>query len=303
MDGVIEGSVRLSGNRVRITAELIDARTDHHLWGQTYERDLGDILILQSKVAQTIAERIHARLTPREQSRVRFASVVNPEAYEAYLKGRFYEMSTGTRTALRQAQAYYEDAVRKDPTFALAYVGLANCYLYQGTFRLIPPQDAFRQGGAALHKALELDETLGEAYSSLGYLAWQFEWKWQQAEKHLRHAIELNPNSMESHEALVWYLAWSGRRAEALAEVEKMAWLDPAYPFTPVQESGVYYHQRDYNSLVEAGEKSVAAYPNGWSSHHFLAVGYEVQVDQHKPFLNTKERLLCRKPIRTQWQD
>jgi TolB-like protein/DNA-binding winged helix-turn-helix (wHTH) protein/Flp pilus assembly protein TadD len=275
VDGVIEGSVLRSGNRVRITAELIDARTDRHLWGQTYERDLGDILVLQGEVAQTIAERIHARLTPQQQSRVRANSIVNPEAYEAYLRGRFYEMSTGTRTALKQAQGYYENAVRKDPTFALAYVGLADCYLDLGAYRLVPPQEAYRRGSEAIHKALQLDETLGEAHSSLGYLDWRFEWNWQQAEKDLRYAIELNPNSMESHETLVWYLAWSGRRAEALAEVEKMRRLDPAYPFTPVQESGVYYHLRDYKSLVEAGEKSVAAYPNGWSSHYFLAIGYE----------------------------
>jgi TolB-like protein/DNA-binding winged helix-turn-helix (wHTH) protein/Tfp pilus assembly protein PilF len=276
VDGVIEGSVLRSGNRVRITAELIDARTDRHLWGQTYERDLGDVLMLQSEVAQTIAERIHARLTTQEQSRVRAASVVNPDAYEAYLKARFYGAEvTGTRAALKQAQGYYGFAVRKDPTFALAYAGLADCYLSQGAFRLVPPQDAYRQASAAIHKALQLDATLAEAHGSLGYLDWQFEWNWQQAERELRYAVELNPNSMKGNEALVWYLAWSGRRGEALAEVEKMRQLDPAYPFISLQQSGVYYHQRDYKSLIEAGKKSVAAYPNGWSSHYFLAVGYE----------------------------
>ena len=275
VDGVIEGSVLRSGNRVRITAELIDARRDQHVWGHTYERDLGDVLLLQSEVAQTIAERIHARLTPQEQSRARSASVVNPEAYEAYLKGKFYGAEvTGTRAALKQAQRYYQDAVRKDPTFALAYAGLANCYLSQGAFRLVPPQDAYRQASAAIHKALQLDEALSEAHASLGYLDWQFEWNWQQAERELRYAVELNPNSMESHEALVWYLAWSGRRDEALAEVGKIGQLDPAYPFTSLQETGVYYHQRDYKSFVEVGKKSVAAYPN-WASHYFLAVGYD----------------------------
>ena len=183
-------------------------------------------------------------------------------------------MSTGTRTALKQAQGYYENAVRKDPTFALAYVGLADCYLDLGAYRLVPPQEAYRRGSEAIHKALQLDERLGEAHSSLGYLDWRFEWNWQQAEKDLRYAIELNPNSMESHEALVWYLAWSGRRDEALAEVGKIRQLDPAYPFTSLQETGVYYHQRDYKSFVEVGKKSVAAYPN-WGSHYFLAAGYD----------------------------
>jgi TolB-like protein/DNA-binding winged helix-turn-helix (wHTH) protein len=276
VDGVIEGSILRSGNRVRITAELIDARTDQHLWGQTYERDLGDVLLLQSAVAQAIAERIHARLTPQEESRVRSISVVNPDAYEAYLKGRFYGSEvTGTGAALKRAQGYYEDSVRKDPRFALAYAGLADCFLDQGAYRLVPPQDAYRQASAAIEKALQLDPALSEAHSSLGYLNWQFAWDWQTAEKELRYAVDLNPNSIEGHETLVWFLAWSGQRTEALAEVGKMRQLDPAYPFIPLQESGVYYHQRDYKSLVEASEKSVAGYSNGWQSHYFLAVGYE----------------------------
>jgi TolB-like protein/DNA-binding winged helix-turn-helix (wHTH) protein len=276
VDGVIEGSVLRSGNRIRITAELIDARTDQHLWGQTYERDLGDVLLLQSAVAQAIAERIHARLTPQEQSRARSTSVVNADAYEAYLKGRFYGAEvTGTGAALKRAQGYYQDSVRKDPGFALAYAGLADSFLDQGAYRLVPPQDAYWQASAAIQKALQLDPALSEAHSSLGYLNWQFAWDWQAAEKELRYAVELNPNSIEGHQTLVWFLGWSGRREEALVQVDKMRQLDAAYPFIPLQESGVYYHQRDYKALVEAGEKSVAGYSNGWQSHYFLAVGYE----------------------------
>jgi TolB-like protein/Tfp pilus assembly protein PilF len=277
VDGIVEGSVLRSGNRVRITAQLIQTRTDQHLWAEEYERDLGDALKLQSEVAQAIAQQLRVQLTPQQQARLRSAPVVNPQAYEAYLKGRFYgtEVTGGTRAALKRAQGYYEDAIRKDPAFALAYAGLADCYLSQGAYRLVPPQDAYQQASAAIQKALQLDQALGEAHSSLGYLDWQFVWDWQTAESEFRYAIDLNPNSMEGHESLLWYLAWSGRRGEALAEVEKMRRLDPAYPFTSQQESGVYYHQRDYKSLVEAAEKSVAAYPNGWPSHYYLAVGYE----------------------------
>ena len=275
VDGLIAGSVLRSGNRVRISAELLDARADQHLWGQTYERDLSDVLLLQGEMAQAIAERIEVPRTPQEHSRARSTHAVSPEAYEAYLKGRFHQQVAGTRSALRQAQGYYEDAVRKDPTFALAYVGLADCYLDQGAFRLVPPQNAYREGGAAIRKALQLDASLGEAHISLGYFDWQFDWDWPAAEKELRYGIELNPSYLEGHEALVWYLAWSGRDREALAQVEKMRALDPAYPFIPIQQSGVYYHQRDYKSLVEAGEKAVATYPNGWVSHYFLAVGYD----------------------------
>lgn len=274
VDAVIEGSVMRADNRVRIAVQLIQTRTDRHLWAEIYDRDLGDVLRLQSEVAEAVAQQIQMQLTPEQQARLRFVPIVNPQAYEAYLKGRFYA-ATGTRAALKRAQGYYEDSVRKDPGFALAYTGLADCFLDQGAFRQVPPQDAHRRASGAIQKALHLDQALSEAHGSLGYLNWQFGWDWQAAEKELHYAVELNPNSIEGHESLVWFLAWSGRRDEALAEVGKMRQLDPAYPFISLQESGVYYHLRDYTSLVEAGEKSVAGYPNGWQSHYFLAVGYE----------------------------
>jgi len=276
VDGVIEGSVTRSGNRVRIAVELIRARTDQHLWAETYERDLGDVLRLQAEVAQAVAQQIRIQLTPAQQARLRETLAVNPEAYEAYLKGRFYGAEvTGTGAALKRAQGYYEDSVRKDPGFALAYTGLADCFLDQGAYRLVPPQDSYRQASAAIQKALQLDQALSEAHGSLGYLNWQFAWDWQAAESELRYAVELSPNSIVGHETLVWFLAWSGRREEALDEVEKMRQLDAAYPFIPLQESGVYYHQRDYKALVEASERSVVGYTSGWQSHYFLAVGYE----------------------------
>lgn len=274
VDGVVEGSVMRSGNRVRIVAQLIQARTDQHLWAETYERDLGDVLKLQSEVAQTIALQVRIQLTPEQQARLHSAPAVNPQAYEAYLKGRSYRPE-GTLAAITSAQGYFEQAIRQDPRFALAYVGLANCFLDLGTYRLMPPQDAYRHGSEAIHTALQLDGTLGEAHSTLGYLDWQYSWDWQSAERELRHGANLNPNYVEGHVALVWFLAWSGRRDEALAEVQKMRSLDPAYPFTSFDESGIYYHQRDYKSLIEAAHRSTITNPNLWPGHYFLAVGYE----------------------------
>jgi tetratricopeptide (TPR) repeat protein len=247
---------------------------DRHIWADTYDRDLGDVLKLQSEVAQAVAQQVRIQLTPEQQARLRTAPAVNPRAYEAYLKGSFTRRA-GTQVAIKQAQSYFEEAIREDPNFALAYVGLADCYLDLGTYRWMPPHDAYRHGGEAIHKALELDETLGEAHSTLGYLNWQYSWDWPAAEKELRYAVDLNPNYMEGHEALLWYLAWSGQHGEAMAEVDKMRRLDPAYPLISLQESGVYYHLRDYKSLVEAAEKSVATNPGLWFSHYYLAVGYE----------------------------
>jgi len=274
VDGVLEGSVMRSGARVRITAQLLQARTDRHVWADTYDRDLGDVLKLQSEVAQAVAQQVRIQLTPEQQERLRSAPVVNPRAYEAYLKGRFHEPG-GTQAAIKQAQNYFEEAAREDPKFALAHVGLADCYLDLGSYRWMPPQDAYRHGSEAIHKALELDGTLAEAHSTLGFLEWRYSWDWQAAEREFRYAVDRNPNYVEGRESLLWYFAWSGRRDEALAEMQKIRSVDPAYPFTSLDELGVYYHQRDYKSLIEAGEKSVATNPGAWFSHYYLAVGYE----------------------------
>jgi eukaryotic-like serine/threonine-protein kinase len=274
VDGVIEGSVMRSGNRIRIVAQLIQARTDQHLWAETYERDLGDVLKLQSEVAQAIAQQVRIQLTPEQRARLHSAPEVNPRAYEAYLKGRFYRPDF-TEASIREAKGYFEEAVKDDPNFAAAYAGLADCYLNLGAYRWIPPQDAYRHGSDAVRRALQLDDTLGEAHSTLGYLNWQYSWDWPAAERELRRALDLNPNYLEGHISLVWYLAWSGRHDEAMSEIHQILSLDPAYPFTSFDESGVYYHQRDYKSLIEASQRSVITNPNLWSGHLFLAVGYE----------------------------
>jgi TolB-like protein/DNA-binding winged helix-turn-helix (wHTH) protein len=274
VDGVVEGSIMRSGNRVRITVQLIRVSTDQDLWAETYERDLGDVLKLQGDVAQAVAQQVRAQVTPEQQARLRSAPAVNPQAYEAYLRGSSL-LRSDTGATLRNAQAYFEEAVRRDPRFAPAYVGLADCYLALGKYRWIPPQDASRYGSEAIHKALLIDGTLGEAHSSLGFLNWQYGWDWQTAEKEMRYAVDLNPNYVEGHFTLVWYLAWNGRRDEALAESQKIHTLDPAYPLASFGESAVYYHQRAYRSLIEVSQRSVITNPNSWSGHYFLAVGYE----------------------------
>ncbi|MGE5734878.1 MAG: winged helix-turn-helix domain-containing protein [Acidobacteriota bacterium] len=274
VDGVIEGSVLRSGNRVRIMAQLINGHTDQHLWAETYERDLGDILKLQSDVAQAVAQQVRIQLTPVQQARFRSAPAVDPQAYDAYLRGIALRPSA-TEATIKQAQVYFEEAVRRDSRFALAYVGLADCYLDLGTYRWLAPQEAYQHASEAINKALQLDPTLAEAHSSLGYLNWQYRWDWQTAEKELRYALDLNPNYIDGHIALVWYLAWNSRSEEAMAELQKFRLLDPAYPLTSFDESGVYYHQRNYKSLIEASQRSVTTNPNLWSGHDFLAVGYE----------------------------
>jgi len=274
VDGALEGTVMRSGNQVRIVVQLIDTHRDQHLWAESYERDLGDVLKLQADVAQAVAKQVRIQLTPAQDARLRSAASVDPGAYDDYLKGRVYERGM-TVASIKLAEGYFVGAVRKDPHFALAYVGLADCYLALGTQRRLPPGDADRRGSEAIQTALHLDKGLGEAHRTLGYLQWQYAWDWEAAERELRYALALNPNSIDAHEALLWYLGWSGRWDETWAELEKMRQLDPNSPFLSLNEAGIYYHRRDYKSLVQSGQKTVSENPSGWLSHYFLAVGYQ----------------------------
>jgi eukaryotic-like serine/threonine-protein kinase len=276
VDGVVEGSVMRSGNRVRITAQLIHAATDEHLWAETYERDLGDVLRLQGEVAQAIAQQVRVQLTPQQKAQLNSAPRVDPAAYDAFLQGRsYFSWGASSQEGFRKAQTFFQEAIQKDPNMALPYVGLADSYVYLGSQRWVLPKEASAHAREALQKALELDHTLAEAHSSLGWLSWRYDWNFPMAEKEFRYALELNPNYVGGQEQLAWYLAWSGRRAEALAELANMSKLDFTYTAHTAVESGIYYHQRDYKTLVEVSKKFVSLNPNDWPGHYFLAVGYD----------------------------
>jgi TolB-like protein/DNA-binding winged helix-turn-helix (wHTH) protein len=275
VDGIVEGSVMRSGQRLRITAQLLRAPTDQHLWAETYERDLGDVLRLQSDVAEAIAQQVRAELTPQQQTRLRSARPVNPEAYEAYLRGRYY-LSNQFTTAqpLNMAKNYFEDSIRKDPGFALPYSGLADCYVYLAFFRHLSPDAAYRSAMEALSKALELDGTIGEAHDTLGLLNWRFKWDWGAAEREFDRAIALAPSYSCAHEDRSIFLGFTGRRGEALAEVAKSNAMDPG-PSSAMAEAAAYYQLRDYEGLVEAGRRGVVSNPDEWVQHYNLAIGYE----------------------------
>ena len=276
VDGIVEGSVLRSGNRVRITAQLLHAPTDQHLWAETYERDLGNVLKLQSEVAQTIAQQVRVQLTPQQRALLRSSPAVNPEAYEAYLRGRYYLSNQFTMAEpLNKAKGYFEESSRKDPGFALAYSGLADSYVYlafsgQGG---LSPDRAYKSAKAALNKALELDDTIGEAYDTLGLMSWRFDWNWEAAERNFNRAIALAPSYSCAHEDRAVYLSFLGQRAEALAEIEKSNSIDPG-PSSAMTESAAQYQMRNYEALVDASRREVAANPNEWTGHYNLAVGY-----------------------------
>jgi TolB-like protein/DNA-binding winged helix-turn-helix (wHTH) protein/Tfp pilus assembly protein PilF len=275
VDAIVEGSVSREGDRVRVTVQLLDGPNDRHLWSEDYERELGGILSLQRDIAQAIGEQIRAKVTPLQQAMLKPAHAVNPEAYDAYLRGRFY-MSTmfSQPKALKAAKGYFEEAIQKDPKFALSYVGLADSYVYLALFRDLSPQEAYRPATEALHKALELDSSVGEAHDTLAQIRWHQEWDWAGAEREFNESIRLSPNYDCAHADHSSFLSWRGRRDEAEAEITKSRELDPGYSFAS-SKSGMRYLLRDYPGLVEVSRQGVISDPNEWLLRYFLGVGYE----------------------------
>jgi TolB-like protein/Tfp pilus assembly protein PilF len=228
VDAVVEGTVLRSGDQVRITAQLIQASADKHLWAQSYEGDVHQTLALQRQVARAIAEEIQIELTSHERDVLKSVKTVNPDAYEAYLKGRFF-WNKRTADGMKKAIDYFNQAIEKDPNYAPAYAGLTDSYALAGDWKygVLAPKDAYPKAKAAALKAIELDGTLGEAHISLAYCLDGFDWNFDSAGNEFTRGIELSPSYATGHEWYGWHLASLGRNGEALVQVEKAENLDP----------------------------------------------------------------------------
>ncbi|RPI24584.1 MAG: hypothetical protein EHM61_16710 [Acidobacteria bacterium] len=226
VDALIEGSVMPVGQRVRITAQLIDGRTDRHLWSETYEREYKDILILQKEVARAVVEEIRTTLTPEEEQKLAKAEPVNPGAYQAYVKGRYF-WNQRSRDSLLRATEFFEHSVKVAPDFGLAYSGLADTYNLLAHYGFRDPDDSFRKSKAAAQKALELDPSAAEPHASLALISMSYERNWKAAEEGFRKAIRLNPGYPTSHHWLALCLIGQGRAEQAIEEAEAARDLDP----------------------------------------------------------------------------
>jgi TolB-like protein/DNA-binding winged helix-turn-helix (wHTH) protein/Tfp pilus assembly protein PilF len=227
VDALVEGSVLKVGNRIRVTAQLIRAATDEHFWSETYDRELGDALTLQSELAQSIAKKVEVSVTGTEHQRLTASRPVAAEVYESYLKGRFTLDNSNNRTGIEESIGYFQDAVNRDPTFAPAYLGLAEASNDLGTvFIGIPPQEVRRKVINAARKAIELDPDLVESHVLLADVQKE-QWHWAEAEAEYRRALELNPSSAAAHAGLASWMLCQGRLDEALAWSRRGRQLDP----------------------------------------------------------------------------
>ncbi len=273
VDYILEGSVLRAGSRVRITGQLVRVRDQAHLWSQSYERDLRDVLAIQTQVARAIAEEIEVTFERTGKRPIQSRASVQPEVYEAYLKGR-YLLDRSTRPTL--AIEYFQQAIAKDPSYAPAYAGLADAYgqLGWGLSGQTPSDKAYPNALAAALKALELDDGLAAAHVALAKIRWKYEWNWEAAERALTRAIELAPNSAEAHESYFDLLSAMGRNTEAYARLRRAAALDPV-SLTINYDFGLHFARtRDYAQAADRLRKAIELDPSSGFVHHMLGELY-----------------------------
>ncbi|HYM82376.1 MAG TPA: protein kinase [Candidatus Limnocylindria bacterium] len=274
VDAIVEGSVLRAGGRVRITAQLIDAATDRHIWAERYERELHDVLALQSEVAQAIARGIQVKLTRQEASRLAHARVVDPIAHEAYLRGRFH-WNLRTEENLHRAIDYFNRAIEKDAVYAPPYAGLADCYNVLADRNRFPPQLAFPRAKAAAAKALELDPDLAEAYCSLGYSLCFYDWDWKESEAAYRRCLDLDHRYPTGHQWYAMLLTALGRTDEAIAEALRAEELDPFSPVMCSSAGDTFYYAERFDDAIAHYLRGIDLGPDEFQSHFDLGRAYE----------------------------
>jgi serine/threonine-protein kinase len=272
-DGILEGSVQRSGGRVLVTAQLIHAASDTHLWANTFERNVQDVLVLQSDVATTVASEIKVAITPEETRHLTRTRQVNPEAYEAYLKGRFHSFKLSQRD-LNTGLQYFQLAAEKDPTYAQAYAGMAGAWFMLADAGFLPPDEAYPKAKTATLKALELDETLAEAHEWLADFAWLRDWDWATGEREFRRAIELDPNYADAHFAYSDFLITMKRPVEWSAEIHRAIELDQLNFFYKAFYGWHLIYAGRYDEAIAQFNAVLATEPDFSSAHMGLWGAY-----------------------------
>ncbi len=277
VDAVIEGTVLREGERVRITAQLIDARRDAHLWADRFDRDLRGILALQSEIARAIAEEVRVKLTPGETARLAERRPVDPEAHEAYLKGRYF-LGKFTRDDAGTAVEHFEESIRIDPEYAPAHVGLSLAYIELGGALMgFPSRDAMPKAKAAALRALDLDARLASAHHALGSVLFFYDWDWDGAEKEFERVIAFDPSLAAAHyDKYASYLSAMGRHREAIDVAQRAVEVAPLDLFARTQLAQAFFFARDYDRGVQEVRETLELDPDYSRAHQWLAWLYEL---------------------------
>ncbi|HET9314854.1 MAG TPA: tetratricopeptide repeat protein, partial [Vicinamibacteria bacterium] len=269
----LEGSVRRAGERVRVTAQLVQVADQTHVWAQNYEREMGDVLVLESEVARSVARAIAVTLAPEAEARLARARPVRPEAYQDYLRGRYF-VNRKSQAALRQALGYFQQAVAADPGYAPAYSGLSDCYLNLGASSAVgglPPREAMPEAKAAALKALEIDGTLSEAHASLAQVHLLYDWDLAASEKEFKRALDLDPDYTAAHH---WYshcLFVLGRTEESLAESRRALELEPLNLVVNTHLAWHYFYARQYDQAIEQHRRTLELDPTFPQAQRYAA--------------------------------
>jgi adenylate cyclase len=270
---VLEGSVRKAGNKLRITVQMIDATNDRHLWVENYDRDLQDIFAIQTDIANGVAEALRTKTPMIDSVGREKLSPAAAEAYELYLKGRYY-WNRGTMDSFMKALEQFERAVEKDPAYAPAHAGLADTYLLLGRNGHVTPKFAYPKAVQYASEALAIDEGLAEPHVALAAIRQEYEWKWAEAEGEFRRAIEANPSYATGHGWYALYLGHVGRFEEAIAEVNRAQELDPLSPRIQCNASEEYLFARNYDKALEAAQRALEIDPSYGGAHGYAGYAY-----------------------------
>jgi len=273
---VLTGRVLQLGDRLVIKAELVDAADGAQLWGEQYNRQLTDILQVQEEIAREISEKLRLRLSGEEKKRLAKRHTENTEAYQLYLKGRYY-WNKRTEEGLRRGMAYFQQAIGKDPAYALAYAGLADCYRLLSSYSVLPSKESGPRAKAAALKALEIDDHLAEAHTSLAYIQFTYDWDLPEAERGFRRALELNSNYATAHQWYSLYLRTMGRFDEAWAEIKRAQELDPLSLIISATAALHFYYTRQSERMMEQARQTIELEPSSHITQGVLGLAYELQ--------------------------
>jgi DNA-binding winged helix-turn-helix (wHTH) protein/TolB-like protein/Flp pilus assembly protein TadD len=274
VDSVLDGRVQKSGERIRVTVQLVRALDGAPLWGDTFDVMYTDIFTVEDRISEQVARSLMPTLTGEQRQQLSKHYTEDTAAFQSYIKGRYY-WNKRTADDIRKAVSYFEDAIIEDPSYALAYAGLADAYSTLGVLDDLAPQETMPKARSAALKALELDDALAEAHASLGYVKHRYEWDGAGAERELRRAIELKPGYATAHQWYGWYLISLGKTDEAIAEFRSAQSLDPLSLYTNLTMGAPYFYTRQYEKAAEQYRKVIEMSPDFWLAHLWLAKTYE----------------------------